>query len=87
VTDADVFNLRVPQPIDKDELKSFDQQVLDVLILQDKRRTVAARIESLFEALLHRAFTGVLTAKWRESHMKELLQEMEQQARLLEETI
>ncbi|MBI2566411.1 MAG: restriction endonuclease subunit S [Candidatus Schekmanbacteria bacterium] len=40
-------------------------------------------IEKLFAALLHQAFSGDLTASWREAHMKELLQEMEQQARLL----
>jgi type I restriction enzyme S subunit len=28
-------------------------------------------------------FSGQLTAKWREAHSKELLAEMEQQARLL----
>ena len=38
----------------------------------------------LFTALLHRAFTGDLTARWREAHMKELLSEMEAQARILE---
>lgn len=40
--------------------------------------------EKLFRALLHRAFTGDLTARWREAHMKELLAEMEAQARILE---
>ncbi|MGH2270852.1 restriction endonuclease subunit S [Anaerohalosphaeraceae bacterium U12dextr] len=84
VTDSDVFNLRVPQPIAQGLLKSFDRQVLDVLALQDKRRGIAARIESLFETLLHRAFTGDLTAKWREAHMKELLAEMEAQAKALD---
>lgn len=83
VTDADVFNLRVPQPADQGALKTFDRQVLDVLLLQDKRRSVETEIEGLFETLLHRAFTGDLTAKWREAHMKELLQEMEQQAKAL----
>lgn len=33
--------------------------------------------------LLQRAFSGQFTAKWREAHGKELLAEMEQQARLL----
>jgi len=33
--------------------------------------------------MLHRAFTGELTARWREAHLKELLADMEQQARLL----
>lgn len=38
----------------------------------------------LFKILLHRAFSGNLTAKWRKSHMKELMAEMDQQANLLE---
>lgn len=41
------------------------------------------KIDELFECLLHNAFSGDLTAKWREAHMKELLVEMEQQAKLL----
>jgi len=40
-------------------------------------------LENIFSVLLHRAFTGDLTTQWRESHMKELLQEMEQQAKEL----
>lgn len=40
-------------------------------------------VERVFKTMLHRAFTGELTAKWREAHMKELLSEMEHQARLL----
>ncbi len=43
----------------------------------------AEKIETLFAVILHRAFTGELTARWREAHMKELLAEMEQQARHL----
>jgi type I restriction enzyme S subunit len=84
VTDADIFNLSVPHPNDHDALKRLDRQVLDVLVLQDKRRAVAGRIDNLFETLLHRAFAGDLTIKWREAHMKELLQEMEQQNKTLE---
>ena len=33
--------------------------------------------------MLHRAFNGTLTVRWREAHLKELLAEMEQQACLL----
>ena len=40
-------------------------------------------LDRLFVALLHRAFSGDLTAQWREARMKELLKEMEEQARLL----
>lgn len=39
--------------------------------------TSAATLETLFQTLLHRAFDGSLTAKWREAQGKELLQEME----------
>ena len=39
------------------------------------------QLGALFDCMLHRAFTGDLTAKWREAHMKELLREMEIQAR------
>jgi len=42
------------------------------------------KLERLFSVLLHRAFTGDLTVEWREVHMKELLEEMESQARALE---
>lgn len=52
----------------------------------DQSERVRRKIERLFASLLHRAFTGDLTAKWREAHMKELLQEMEQQAKALETT-
>jgi type I restriction enzyme, S subunit len=40
-------------------------------------------IERLFENLLHHAFSGELTARWRDSYMKELLAEMEEQAKYL----
>ena len=43
----------------------------------------ARKIEQLFELILQRAFSGQLTAKWREAHLKELVAEMEQQARAL----
>jgi type I restriction enzyme, S subunit len=40
-------------------------------------------LEKLFEALLHMAFDGRLTAKWREAHMKELRSEIEHQTKAL----
>lgn len=40
-------------------------------------------VDAIFSLLLNRAFSGQLTAKWREAHLKELLAEMEVQARLL----
>jgi type I restriction enzyme S subunit len=43
--------------------------------------TSSATLETLFQTLLHRAFDGSLTAKWREGRAKEVLQEMENKAR------
>lgn len=42
------------------------------------------KLDRCFDVLVHAAFNGSLTASWREAHMKELLQEMEQQASVLE---
>ena len=54
-----------------------------VIGLQRGRRAIYQRLETLFTVLLHHAFTGDLTAKWREVHMKELLEEMEHRAKVL----
>jgi type I restriction enzyme, S subunit len=51
-----------------------------------KQHDAGDMIQRLFANLQHRAFSGDLTAKWREAHMKELLAEMEQQAKALEAT-
>jgi len=50
---------------------------------QVKRSESGKYLNRLFSTMLHRAFTGELTAKWREAHLKELLVEMEHQAKLL----
>lgn len=44
---------------------------------------VRKHINDLYFVLLHQAFSGNLTAKWREAHMKELLEEMEEQEKEL----
>jgi hypothetical protein len=51
--------------------------------LETARQKAGAAIDRTFHTLLHRAFCGDLTAKWREAHMQELLAEMEQQAKAL----
>ena len=50
----------------------------------EQTEQVRRKTDGLFSSLLHRAFTGDLTAKWREAHMKELLAEMEAQAKALD---
>jgi type I restriction enzyme S subunit len=58
--------------------KSFDSEA-------NRRESSRSKLNSLFEILLHRAFSGDLTAKWREAHMQELSAEMDQQAKWLAE--
>lgn len=45
--------------------------------------TTNEQLDLLWGTMMQHAFSGELTAKWRAAHLKELLAEMEQQARLL----
>ena len=83
VTDADIFNLIVPLPNDENLLRAFDITISEIEILRQQISSASNSIERLFSLLLEYAFSGQLTAKWHEAHNKELLAEMEQQARLL----
>lgn len=68
-------------PLEQQEV--FANRMADLHAHEKRRQDAGEHIERLFSVLLHRAFTGDLTAKWREAHMKELLAEMEGQAKQL----
>lgn len=55
------------------------------LVMDTTKQTARAdiQVESTWRELLKRAFSGELTAKWREAHMNELVAEMAVQARHL----
>ncbi len=72
---------------DRGSQEAFAEHIAALELLRSQRNRTALVIDQLFETLLHRAFTGDLTAKWRKAHMKELLEEMEQQAKALETPI
>lgn len=74
------FLLPVP---DSKVMTAFDDQAENLDAMQTWRHKSGEKIEALFSILLSRAFSGALTATWREAHMKELLAEMEQQAKYL----
>ena len=59
----------------------FDTLLGSIRQANDYRHRSRISIEQLFTHLLNRAFSGDLTASWREAHSKELLQEMERQAK------
>jgi len=83
VTDKDIFNLAVPYTDQQKSHENFDAHVLKIFLMQEKLTHSTKAIENVFQSLLQRAFTGDLTAKWREAHMKELLVEMEIQSKAL----
>ncbi|MCW5313548.1 hypothetical protein GTQ43_06895 [Nostoc sp. KVJ3] len=63
--------------------QEFIDKLSNINTLKSKQTNSGNLVNSLFEILLQRAFSGELTAKWREAHMKELLTEMEEQAKAL----
>jgi type I restriction enzyme S subunit len=72
------FPVVIP-PIDLQQKFAKALKALNASI--DTQTTSAATLATLFQTLLHRAFDGSLTAKWREGHAKEVLQEMRRQAK------
>jgi len=72
--------LEIPSP-PKELRMEFAERVNEIERITRNQSISAPTLETLFQTLLHRAFDGSLTAKWRESHAAELLQEMEQQAK------
>ena len=74
--------LRVPCPPIPLQDK-FTRMVEELEDVRQNRDITRQYLDNLFNTLLLRAFTGNLTAKWREAHMAELLSEMETQAKYL----
>ena len=62
---------------------AFDERVEKIISVENFRFALQEKIETLYQVILYRAFTGDLTASWREAHMKKLLQEMDIQAKAL----
>jgi len=74
------FNIVIPRI--EDQIK-FASQIRTLRSVFRNKQSIRVKIDHLFSTILYRAFSGDLTTKWREAHMKELMQEMEQQAREL----
>ena len=60
--------------------RRFRSRLMNLTSIHRARIQSARRIANLFRVLLGGAFSGSLTASWREAHMDEILQEMEQKA-------
>ena len=78
----DIKSLEVPLA-SKEKQEIFCRLAAELLLPKERQIKATEKIQGLFETVLYRAFTGDLTASWRHAHMKELLQEMELQAKAL----
>lgn len=76
--------LPIPKP-DDDLIREFDARFTQLLAFQADQRRSSDDIDRLFAVLLYRAFSGDLTAKWREEHAEQLEAEMQEQIAALEE--
>ena len=71
-------------PVPPIELQQhFSTQVRKQYDCLSRQSLAHTTLNRLFASTMTRAFSGDLTLSWRETHMKELLQEMEQQTKLL----
>lgn len=73
-------SLLIPEPPELFQ-KQYGKLAKSVESLLVKADAAADQLETTFATLLQQAFSGQLTAKWREAHMRELLAEMALQAR------
>ncbi len=77
-------NIKVFVPF-KEKLNKLTDAIKNLNDNRKFRNNSLSVINSLFNNLLSKAFDGSLTASWREAHMKELLKEMEEQKKYLEQ--
>jgi type I restriction enzyme S subunit len=75
-------NFRLPIP-PQAEVEKFSKILRGVMAMQVEAEKAAVKLENQFGVLLQRAFSGALTAKWRQAHAKELLAEMQRQAKVM----
>lgn len=75
-------NFKVPIPSQALQ-KEFAGRANEVEELTWQRSRAGERLDGLLATLVSQSFSGRLTAKWRGAHMKELVVEMERQAKLL----
>ncbi|MDQ5906521.1 MAG: Restriction endonuclease subunit [Pseudomonadota bacterium] len=82
ISGSRIYPIEILVPLEEAQL-IFASSASKLLGLDDYREKAKAQLDQLWDVLMTQAFSGQLTAKWRKTHSKELLAEMEQQARLL----
>jgi type I restriction enzyme S subunit len=82
----ETLKIPVPPQSKRSLITKWTDTVRDQQSAARQRAVCQTLIDQTWRTLLYRAFTGELTAKWREAHeahLVELLAEMEQQAKVL----
>lgn len=74
----DLMQFSIPQP-NSEELKQVESMVAHHRLSLERRQQSRRLIDRLFAVALSKAFDGSLTSAWRETRLKELLQELEHQ--------
>lgn len=64
-----ILSFKLPYP-PKDLQDEFAEKAISITTQYKNMVIVKDKLELLFQALLHRAFSGDLTTKWREAHTK-----------------
>lgn len=82
ISGSRIYPIEILVPPEEAQL-IFASSVSKLLGLDDYRKKAKEQLDRFWDVLMTQAFSSQLTAKWREAHGKELLAEMEQQARLL----
>jgi type I restriction enzyme S subunit len=78
------YLLKIPVLIpSKKQLEKFEKASLENQKIISGITKIRNELDQLFQTLLYQAFSGELTAKWRQGHLSELLQEMEHQTKTL----
>jgi type I restriction enzyme S subunit len=82
ISGSRIYPVEILVPAEVEQL-AFARSVSDLRKVNDLLDVASQKLDFLWDTMMTRAFSGQLTAKWRDGHMKELLAEMEQQAQTL----
>lgn len=77
----------IEMPLPPIELqREYVARVANIEQIETRASVSADKLARLYQVLLHRAFTGELTAKWRAKHRKQLEAELDEQRKVLEQS-
>lgn len=82
INQQDVRKLTIVRPPISDQ-ERFVAAISEARVVLRQGLEAQGNLRALFASLLHRAFSGELTASWRKAHSIELLQEADRQTRSL----